>query len=94
VCVHEHVHVHEHDVINPIFIVTLIPLFEVTLYPLLRYFKINFSPLRKMTVGLMLAGVSFVCAAILQFEIDVSDRNFSTAINSLIFQPNDHLIRN
>ena len=25
-----------------------------------------------MTVGLLLAGISFVCAAVLQFEIDVS----------------------
>ncbi|XP_076814658.1 solute carrier family 15 member 1-like isoform X1 [Clavelina lepadiformis] len=58
------------DVINPLLIVTLIPLFEATLYPLLRHCKINFSPIRRMAVGLVLAGVSFICAAILQFNID------------------------
>uniref|UniRef100_H2Y3X5 Major facilitator superfamily (MFS) profile domain-containing protein n=1 Tax=Ciona savignyi TaxID=51511 RepID=H2Y3X5_CIOSA len=63
------------DVVNPLLIISLIPLFEVTLYPLLRHYKINFSPIRKMTVGLLLAGLSFVFAAALQFAIDVSDMN-------------------
>uniref|UniRef100_F7BLJ0 Uncharacterized protein n=1 Tax=Ciona intestinalis TaxID=7719 RepID=F7BLJ0_CIOIN len=58
------------DVINPLLIITLIPLFETTLYPLLRYYNVNFSPLKKMTAGLILAGVSFLFAAGLQFAID------------------------
>jgi len=32
----------------------------------------NFSPLRRMTAGMILAGLSFVVAAIIQMEIDVS----------------------
>uniref|UniRef100_H2Y7Q1 Major facilitator superfamily (MFS) profile domain-containing protein n=1 Tax=Ciona savignyi TaxID=51511 RepID=H2Y7Q1_CIOSA len=59
------------EVLNPLLIVTLIPLFEATLYPFLRYFNIPFPPLRRMTVGLILAGCSFIAAAILQIEIDV-----------------------
>uniref|UniRef100_F6VJT7 Solute carrier family 15 member 2 n=1 Tax=Ciona intestinalis TaxID=7719 RepID=F6VJT7_CIOIN len=58
------------EVLNPLLIVTLIPIFEATLYPFLRYFKIPFPPLRRMTVGLVLAGLSFIAAAILQIEID------------------------
>ncbi|CAK8674321.1 unnamed protein product [Clavelina lepadiformis] len=58
------------EVLNPLLIVTLIPLFEATLYPFLRHFKIPFPPLRRMTVGLILAGCSFIAAAILQIEID------------------------
>nr|CAB3266110.1 solute carrier family 15 member 1-like [Phallusia mammillata] len=58
------------EVLNPLFIVILIPIFESTLYPALRYFKIPFPPLRRMTVGLILAGTSFIAAAILQIEID------------------------
>jgi len=60
------------EVLNPLLIVTLIPLFEATLYPTLRYFKIPFPPLRRMTAGLILAGISFIAAALLQIEIDVS----------------------
>nr|XP_039274799.1 solute carrier family 15 member 2-like [Styela clava] len=58
------------ETLNPIFIVTLIPLFEVTLYPFLRYLKLDFTPLKRMTLGLFLAGVSFILAAILQIEIE------------------------
>lgn len=58
------------ETLNPIFIVTLIPLFEVTLYPCLRHFKIPFTPLRRMTFGLILAGLSFIFAAILQIQIE------------------------
>ena len=60
------------ETLNPLLIVTLIPLFEITLFPLLRYLKIPFPPLRRMTAGLILAGLSFIAAAILQIEIDVS----------------------
>uniref|UniRef100_H2Y7Q4 Major facilitator superfamily (MFS) profile domain-containing protein n=1 Tax=Ciona savignyi TaxID=51511 RepID=H2Y7Q4_CIOSA len=66
------------EVLNPLLIVTLIPLFEATLYPFLRYFNIPFPPLRRMTVGLILAGCSFIAAAILQIEIDNLDLNPNT----------------
>ena len=31
-----------------------------------------FSPLRKMTLGMILAGVSFILAALVQLQMDVS----------------------
>uniref|UniRef100_H2Y3W9 Uncharacterized protein n=1 Tax=Ciona savignyi TaxID=51511 RepID=H2Y3W9_CIOSA len=61
----------------------------ITLYPLLRHYKINFSPIRKMTVGLLLAGLSFVFAAALQFAIDAgktplpSNNQFSVRVINL-----------
>jgi len=58
------------EVFNPLLILILIPLMEFTLYPLLEYFKINFSALRKMTMGFVLTGISFIIAAILQINID------------------------
>nr|XP_018670182.1 solute carrier family 15 member 2-like isoform X1 [Ciona intestinalis]XP_026693216.1 solute carrier family 15 member 2-like isoform X2 [Ciona intestinalis] len=58
------------QICNPLMIVTLIPLFEVTLYPCLRHFKINFTPLRRMTLGMLLAGLAFVVAALVQMMID------------------------
>jgi len=57
---------------NPLIIVTLIPIFEATLYPCLRKYNINFSPLRRMGFGMVLAGVAFVVAALVQMEIDVN----------------------
>lgn len=60
------------QVFNPLLIVTLIPLFEATLYPCLKHFNINFSPLRKMTLGMILAGISFILAALVQLQMDES----------------------
>lgn len=60
------------DIFNPLLVLTLIPIFEFIIFPLLRRLKISFPPIRQMTVGLILTGLSFVSAAILQFEIDVS----------------------
>ncbi|CAK8674326.1 unnamed protein product [Clavelina lepadiformis] len=58
------------QICNPLMIVCLIPIFEATLYPLLRRYNINFSPLRRMTLGMILAGISFVVAALVQMMID------------------------
>ena len=60
------------EVINPLLVLTVIPIFEFVLYPFLRYCKINFSPLRKMTAGFIFTGVSFLVAGFLQIAIDVS----------------------
>jgi len=59
------------ETLNPLLIVTLIPLFEVTLYPCLQHFKIRFTPLKRMAAGLILAGLSFIVAAIVQIHIEV-----------------------
>ncbi|CAK8674323.1 unnamed protein product [Clavelina lepadiformis] len=60
------------QICNPLLIVILIPLLEVTLYPCLHRFKINFSPLRRMAFGMILAGMSFVVAALVHMKIDVN----------------------
>ena len=60
------------ETLNPLLIVTLIPLFEATLFPFLKYLKIPFSPLRRMTAGLLLAGLSFIVSGIVQLKIEVS----------------------
>jgi len=55
---------------NPLMIIALIPLFEVTLYRWLRAKNINFSPLKRMGLGMWLAGLAFVVAAIIQTMIN------------------------
>lgn len=58
------------QICNPLIIVTLIPIFEATLYPFLRRQNINFSPLKRMGLGMWLAGLAFVVAALVQMMID------------------------
>ncbi|KAG8586397.1 hypothetical protein GDO81_005365 [Engystomops pustulosus] len=56
--------------VNPILILVLVPVVDIIVYPLIKKCKLNFTPLRKITVGMFLAAMAFVVAAIVQREID------------------------
>ncbi|NXF39994.1 S15A1 protein, partial [Nyctibius bracteatus] len=56
--------------VNPILIVIMVPVVDAVVYPLIKKCKINFTPLRKITVGMFLASLAFVAAALLQVQID------------------------
>uniref|UniRef100_A0A8C2UD45 Solute carrier family 15 member 1 n=1 Tax=Coturnix japonica TaxID=93934 RepID=A0A8C2UD45_COTJA len=56
--------------VNPILIIIMVPVVDAVIYPLIQKCKINFTPLRKITVGMFLAGLAFVAAALLQVQID------------------------
>ncbi|XP_058041554.1 solute carrier family 15 member 1 isoform X2 [Ahaetulla prasina] len=56
--------------VNPILIVIMVPIVDAVIYPLIKKCHINFTPLRKMTVGMVLAALAFVVAAVVQIEID------------------------
>ncbi|XP_073425642.1 solute carrier family 15 member 1 [Dendrobates tinctorius] len=64
--------------VNPILIVILVPVMDIVVYPLIRKCKLNFSPLKRMTVGMFLAAMAFVVAAIVQKEIDKTLPKFPT----------------
>ncbi|KAJ7081198.1 peptide/h+ symporter protein [Mycena belliarum] len=52
--------------LNPIAIIIMIPIFERGLFPLLRKHGINFSPIKRIAVGFLVAGLAMVYAAVLQ----------------------------
>ncbi|XP_062957585.1 solute carrier family 15 member 1 [Cynocephalus volans] len=56
--------------VNAILIVILVPIVDAVVYPLIAKCGFNFTSLRKMTVGMFLASMAFVVAAIVQVEID------------------------
>nr|XP_035148872.2 solute carrier family 15 member 1 isoform X3 [Callithrix jacchus] len=56
--------------VNAILIVIMVPIFDAVLYPLIAKCGFNFTSLKKMTVGMFLASMAFVVAAIVQVEID------------------------
>uniref|UniRef100_A0A8D0CA06 Solute carrier family 15 member 1 n=1 Tax=Salvator merianae TaxID=96440 RepID=A0A8D0CA06_SALMN len=56
--------------VNPILIIIMVPVVDAVLYPLIKKCHINFTPLRKMTVGMLLAALAFVAAALVQIQID------------------------
>ncbi|XP_038674397.1 solute carrier family 15 member 1-like isoform X2 [Scyliorhinus canicula] len=56
--------------VNPILILILVPVVDVIVYPLIAKCKFNFTPLRKMAVGMFIAALAFIAAALVQMEID------------------------
>ncbi|XP_076841661.1 solute carrier family 15 member 1 [Brachyhypopomus gauderio] len=56
--------------VNPILILTLVPIMDRIVYPLIRKCGFNFTPLKRMTVGMFLAAMAFVSAALVQIQID------------------------
>lgn len=57
------------NVINPLLVIILIPVFEHVLYPLLAKVKIR-TALQKATLGGILAGVSFLVSATIESQIE------------------------
>ncbi|XP_051705839.2 solute carrier family 15 member 1 isoform X2 [Oryctolagus cuniculus] len=56
--------------VNTILIIILVPIMDAVVYPLIAKCGLNFTSLKKMTIGMFLASMAFVAAAILQVEID------------------------
>ncbi len=56
--------------LNPLMVMGLIPLFAIGIYPALERRGMNVSPLRKMTVGMFLTGLSFVASAVIEHFTD------------------------
>ncbi|KAL4256591.1 major facilitator superfamily protein [Pleurotus pulmonarius] len=52
--------------LNPISIIVMIPIFDKIIYPFLRRHHINFSPIKRIYAGFLVAGLAMLYAAILQ----------------------------
>jgi proton-dependent oligopeptide transporter, POT family len=57
--------------LDPIALLILIPIFDKLVYPALRKAGIRLSPIKKITIGLTLAALSMMAAAIIQHYIYV-----------------------
>ncbi|XP_044073862.1 solute carrier family 15 member 1 [Siniperca chuatsi] len=68
--------------INPILILTLVPIMDNVIYPLITKCGLNFTPLKRMTVGMLLAAIAFVCAAVVEIQIDKTLPTFPSASQS------------
>ncbi|KAF8786290.1 Solute carrier family 15 member 2 like protein [Argiope bruennichi] len=58
------------QVINPLLILVLIPIFDNVIYPLALKCNICRTPLQRMTIGGLLCAFSFVIAAIIEVKIE------------------------
>ncbi|KAG7326999.1 hypothetical protein KOW79_010400 [Hemibagrus wyckioides] len=57
--------------VNPILILVMVPIVDNVVYPLIKKCGLNFTPLKRMTVGMLLAALAFVAAALVQVQIDL-----------------------
>ncbi|KAM5333293.1 solute carrier family 15 member 2 isoform 1-T1 [Glossophaga mutica] len=57
-------------VLNPLLVLIFIPLFDLVIYPLVSKCGINFSSLRKMAVGMILACLAFAVVAVVEIKIN------------------------
>lgn len=67
------------QIVNPLLIVIMVPIMDSAVYPLIKKCHINFTPLRRMTVGMLLAALAFVAAALLQIQIDRTMPDFPSS---------------
>lgn len=61
------------QVMNPLLILLFIPIFELYVYPVLACIGIK-RPLQKLSLGGLLAALSFVISAYLEFFVQVNIR--------------------
>ncbi|KAI5789348.1 putative MFS peptide transporter [Pyronema domesticum] len=57
--------------INPVVLIITIPILDKVIYPQLRRWKINYSPLRRIFCGFLLATLALMWCAIIQWRIYV-----------------------
>ncbi|KAI2804751.1 hypothetical protein BLOT_003739 [Blomia tropicalis] len=58
------------QVINPFLVIFMIPVFEYAIYPFMKKIKAFHRPLQRMTIGGLLAALSFIICAIIQLKIE------------------------
>src|SRR3989442_1616979 len=59
------------QVVNPLLILLLLPLFEAVLYPAFNKAGLLTRPLQKMATGGVLAAVAFIISGVLELQLQV-----------------------
>lgn len=59
------------QVVNPLLILLFIPIFEGCIYPLFAKIRLINTPLKKLTVGALLASLAFLVSGIVELELEV-----------------------
>nr|APX43179.1 solute carrier family 15 member 2 [Sphyrna tiburo] len=70
--------------INALLIVIFIPMFDMGIYPLLRKCNIDLAPLKRMTIGMILAAVAFIAAAAVEVKVQSTVKPEPAAAESYI----------
>ena len=63
------------QIVNPVLILILVPLFEAVIYPLFKKSGL-LTPLRRIGCGLVLCGLSFIVSAFVELALEVYESLF------------------
>src|SRR3569833_3361706 len=55
--------------LNPLSLVILIPILDLFIYPAMRRFRINFTPIKKITAGYFVSCAAMIWTAVVQYYI-------------------------
>jgi solute carrier family 15 oligopeptide transporter 1 len=66
------------QIVNPLLILILVPIFESLIYPLLAK-CFNFSPLRRIGAGMIFCGLSFVVSGIVELQLEPTYEHLPSA---------------
>lgn len=72
------------QMMNPIMILILVPVVDSVIYPLIKKCGLNFTPLKRMTVGMLMAALAFAAAGVVQLQIDNTLPKFPSATESQV----------
>lgn len=59
------------QIVNPIFTILLIPLFDHVIYPLLKKCRLMVTPLQRIGGGLIFCGIAFILSAFVEMSLEV-----------------------
>ncbi|MGH0167298.1 UNVERIFIED_CONTAM: hypothetical protein FKN15_062551 [Acipenser sinensis] len=60
----------DQQTLNALLILIFIPVFDMGLYPLVGLCNIKFTPLKRMTTGMVLAAIAFAAAALVEIKVN------------------------
>lgn len=66
--------------LNPLMVMALIPFNNLVFYPLMAALGLTLTPLRKMTIGMLMASLAFVSVALLQAAIETAPQGDKLSI--------------
>ena len=69
--------------INPVLILILIPFFNWIVYPVFGKCNLLKKPLQRMVIGMFLAGIAFIAAALVEYGIQTSYMTKNSAPNAI-----------
>ncbi|RXN31357.1 solute carrier family 15 member 2-like protein [Labeo rohita] len=72
------------QMLNALLILVFIPIFDMGIYPLIELCRIKLTPLRKMTVGMILAALAFCAATVVEINVIKTVVEPSPAKESLV----------